>query len=93
MFKISEEQLKLINEWLKEQDLEAVEIQKWQFEEHPEFTPSEMYLSSWEVGYPYGGATGGIVTYSFTPTSLGVVVKVRHAITGNILDVTDYDNW
>jgi hypothetical protein len=41
---------------------------------------------------PYYGAIGGELTYEFTPTSLGVVTKVKHA-TGVVLDVTDYDSW
>ncbi len=42
---------------------------------------------------PYYGCIGGGITYSFTPTSLGVVYKVKHAITNAELDLTDYDNW
>lgn len=41
----------------------------------------------------YYGAIGGGVTYQFTPTSLGVVCKVRHALTNAELDLTDYENW
>lgn len=38
------------------------------------------------------GAIGGAYTWEFTPTSLGTVVKVRCAC-GELLDVSDYDNW
>jgi hypothetical protein len=38
------------------------------------------------------GAIGGAVTYSFTPTSLGEVVKVKCAC-GKELDVSDYEGW
>jgi hypothetical protein len=41
--------------------------------------------------YPYEGAIGGGITYSFTPTSLGVVVKVKYG--DKELDLTDYDMW
>ena len=41
----------------------------------------------------YTGCTGGNLTYSFTPTSLGTVVKVKEALTGEELDLTDYDLW
>lgn len=41
----------------------------------------------------YEGAIGGRFTYSFTPTGLGSVVKVRDNITGEELDVSDYETW
>ncbi len=41
----------------------------------------------------YTGAIGGRYTYSFTPTSIGLVVKVKDAITGEEIDLTDYDMW
>lgn len=38
------------------------------------------------------GAIGGAHTYEFSPTSLGVVVKLRcHC--GKSIDVTDYCDW
>ena len=39
------------------------------------------------------GAIGGRFTYSFSPTSIGTVVKVSDCITGKELDVTDYQDW
>lgn len=42
---------------------------------------------------PHYGAIGGELTYSFTPTTLGIVIKIKHNGTGNVLDVTDYDSW
>lgn len=42
---------------------------------------------------PYYGAIGGELTYSFTPTSLGVAVVVRHALTKNEINLTEYDLW
>lgn len=41
--------------------------------------------------YPYSGAIGGDCTYSFTPTSLGMVTKVTSY--GQELDLTDYNLW
>jgi hypothetical protein len=38
------------------------------------------------------GAIGGSLTISFTPTGLGDVVKLKH-VSGNELDITDYDSW
>ncbi len=41
------------------------------------------------------GASGGRWTYSFTPTSLGLVINVIDNLIkeDNILDLTDYENW
>jgi hypothetical protein len=38
------------------------------------------------------GASGGAITYTFTPTTLGLVIKVQCAC-GDEHDVTDYDEW
>ena len=43
-------------------------------------------------GHPYYGAIGGSMTFMFTPNSIGRVEKVQHA-NGNILDVSEYENW
>lgn len=41
--------------------------------------------------YPYEGAIGGGITYSFTPTGLGIIIKVESY--GQVLDLTDYGSW
>lgn len=41
---------------------------------------------------PYHGAIGGAVTYTFTPTGLGIVEKVKYA-EFDALNLTDYDMW
>lgn len=42
----------------------------------------------------YGGAIGGRFTYCFTPTSLGMVVKVRDSMESkDTIDLTDYSSW
>ncbi len=35
----------------------------------------------------------GEYTYSFTPTGIGDVIKVKSHLTGLELDITDIDNW
>lgn len=46
-----------------------------------------------EDGFPVGGAIGGRWTYSFTPTSIGCVVKIKDGISGQELDLSDYNHW
>jgi len=41
----------------------------------------------------YGGAIGGRFTYSFTPTSLGVVTTVSDSIDKDEINLTDYESW
>ncbi len=50
-------------------------------------------LNEWVKTLPeaYAGAIGGRLTFSFTPTSLGTVVKVRDGISDKEVDLTDYD--
>ncbi len=44
-------------------------------------------------GEVYYGAIGGGLTYSFTPTSLGVILTVKEAITDEELNVNDALGW
>ena len=39
------------------------------------------------------GASGGRFTYSFTPTSLGEILKITDNLCKKTLDLTDYDSW
>lgn len=91
LFRLQPSQNIKLNEWLKEQDKIAVEKQKSQIDES---SPGYVaYKSCWESGYPYTGAIGGDLTYSFTLTSLGMVATVKYGLTGETIDLTDYDNW
>lgn len=42
--------------------------------------------------YRYSGAIGGAYTYCITPTSIGDVLKIKCSC-GDILDVSEYDQW
>jgi hypothetical protein len=42
---------------------------------------------------PYYGCSGGVLTYMFTPTTIGLVVKVEHGYTKETIDLSDYDSW
>jgi hypothetical protein len=44
-------------------------------------------------GEPYYGATGGGLSYTFIPTSLGTIITVKETITGKELNVSDALGW
>ena len=44
-------------------------------------------------GEVYAGVIGGNLTISFTPTGMGTVTKVTENVTGEVLDLTDYECW
>lgn len=46
-----------------------------------------------EFGNLVIGAIGGYLTYEFTPTSLGHIVKIYNSVTKERLDLTDYSSW
>lgn len=39
------------------------------------------------------GAVGGHITFKFTPTGLGTIIKAENTITKRTIDLTDYDKW
>jgi hypothetical protein len=41
---------------------------------------------------PVTGPIGGHFTYCFTPTSIGIIVKLKH-YKGEEIDLTDYDEF
>ena len=38
------------------------------------------------------GAIGGRLTYCFTPTGLGTIIKVK-CVCGSAIDLTNYETW
>jgi len=87
IFEIDSTQLAKINAWTAEQDKKAIARQK------ESMSPEDFSLLTSDGKFPYTGAIGGGLTYSFTMTSLGMVTKVHYALTDETLDVSDYENW
>lgn len=77
----------VIDEWLEGLLPEIVEKQKadMTLRGYPEEVISQ--------SAPYYGATGGGLTYMFTPTSLGTIIVVKESITGKTLNVSDALDW
>jgi len=76
-FGIDAEQAEKLATWIEEQNAKVAERQK-----------DKDFPST-----PYYGCSGGAYTYLFTPTTLGMVVKVRNNMTKEEIDLTDYEMW
>ena len=85
-FTISDEDQVKIDYWLKHTVFPTIVLNQIG-------TDLEQYHVTLEDGtiYPYSGAIDGSLTYSFTPTSLGLIVKVSSH--GYELDLTNYHEW
>jgi len=47
----------------------------------------------WQEEHPFAsGAIGGELTYSFTPTGIGIIIEV-HCSCGEKTNITNFDNW
>lgn len=84
MFGLDDEQWKKLHEWKKEIDSE-IAARQW--------ADPETRQHMLDEHTPYGGAIGGSLTYSFTPTSLGTVVKVTDGFTNKTIDLSNYEDW
>lgn len=80
MFYLDDDQKRELQQWIAAQNSKALEMQKGM--DYP-----------FGGDKPYYGATGGVLTYCFTPTSLGLVTVVKHGYTKEEIDLTDYDSW
>ena len=79
MFSLDAKQIEKLNAWVAEQDKKVMEHQKGTELEHP--------------GEAYYGACGGSLTYKFTPTGLGLAVHVQNNVTGEEINLTNYEDW
>lgn len=70
-------------------DVEQQKCNEWLVKHTPD---CPYVISAKENNMNPGGAIGGLHTYSFTPTGIGVVVKVVCSC-GESVDLTDYDSW
>lgn len=70
--------------------MELAQIAKWSKEQDDIVVARQQSLIG-TGNRPDYGAIGGELTYMFTPTSLGTIVKVVHAVTKAELYLTDYD--
>jgi hypothetical protein len=87
IFEVTQSQKDKIDKWWDEiMNLHLYEL-GYIKEDGTQFTADEIYERV------NTGAIGGSISYTFTPTSIGVILEVEESITGNTLDVTDYNTW
>lgn len=82
-FELRAGQVEKLNIWLAEVNARAVEVQL--ASPLPKLFP--------KTAFPYYGTIGGGITFSFTPTGVGLVCKVRESLTGEELDLSEYADW
>ena len=87
-FTVSAAEGEKIEQWLKTEVYPEIIAEQKLDKNYPSFAP---YMGENGEEYPYQGAIGGGVSYSFTPTSIGTIVKVQ--CHGKELDVTDYNSF
>lgn len=87
MFSLTQEQLVKAKAWDDECNQRIIEKQR------KEMDTFDFFLLTGDGKYPYFGACGGNLKYTFTPTSLGIGVEVKNVYLNETLDLTDYDNW
>lgn len=101
-FTLTKEQDAKVQQWLHETVYPyVIAKQKAYYEQsfcqkllgRPRRYPNPIERDCWEMGYPYSGASGGGLTYEFTPTSIGTVEIVRYSGYPESLDLTDYLSW
>jgi hypothetical protein len=91
-FIVSQDQFDKYQKWIIEQNKKAIKIQKKKIKKTDD--QYEIYKSfGWDMGYPYCGAVGGEIDWIFTPNGIGDCCVVRHHITGDELNLTDYSTW
>jgi hypothetical protein len=94
-FQISPEQRVKFEKWSQGQEAKAYEMQLARLRKDqadPELasniSPFEVLILE-EMKKPYYGAMGGGYTWSFSPSSIGMLITVEHSITKEKLDFFD----
>lgn len=90
-FSLTPKEIEKYDIFKKEQYAKAVEKQKAEVPKDDPFY--DTYELCWGEGYPYEGAIGGGFSFTFTPTSIGSITTVKYSLTGEELDITDYDSF
>lgn len=88
-FELSKNQLSKLNAWLVKVEQRAASLQAVE-ETHKSESAHVDYSM---VPLPYYGAIGGGLKFTFTPNGVGVSCVVTESITGESIDLTEYEEW
>jgi hypothetical protein len=88
-FELDDAQCEKLKIWQAEQNIKGIQIQKEQIKTDDD--AYDTYKMMWDMGSVYGGTVGGVYTYMFIQTSIGVIAKVHNSITDDEFDLTDYE--
>jgi hypothetical protein len=83
-FTLNDVEEKALKDFLEQRDKEVLEQQRKTLGDDFDFL-------TMGGKHPYHGATGGGLTYRYTPTSIGAIVEVTYC--GVSKDITDYNSW
>lgn len=87
-FELNVDQVVKYNLWRAEVAAKGVEKQKAEVK-----NPDYMHITCWEMGYPYTGAIGGEISFIFAPNGIGECVSAKDSVTGEEINLTDYESW
>ena len=87
MFELNDKQKTMLKSQIISWDERICEIQKNQMS-HDDFM-----VKTYGGKFPYYGAIGGGLKYSFTPTGIGTIVEVTNTMLNETVNLTDYDEW
>ena len=83
---LTDEQRLTLDNWL------AKEVYPFVIAKQKEIYKNSSFAKQcWELGYPYEGASGGGLTYHFTPSGIGTRITISYGDYN--LDITEYDSW
>lgn len=88
MFELTENQNKVLKDWMFKQNKIALDQQNKELDD-----PFYKFNQSVNDGFAFSGTIGSDLTYCFTPTSLGTIIKVKNLLTSNEIDLTEYEKW
>lgn len=86
-FEISSTQRERISQWHESIKDEIIRHQR------ATMNPVDFDINTSSGSHPYYGAIGGGLTYSFTPTGVGVVVVVTEHSTRKSINVSEFEKW
>lgn len=99
VFTVTREQYEKYFQWQRELDerLAKEQLETGKLFDGKELNETQIHTvrRSIEGGepHPYYGAIGGAYMWKFTSTSMGTIIKVENCASGDVLDLTNYDDW